>query len=203
MKEDIVIIGYSGHAYVVCDIIAKSGGNIVGYCDQEEKEINPFNLKYLGRETEYDLRNNKVFISIGVNSLREKICNNLDAGVVYARLFHPTAILGDLVTTNMGTMVGANAIINPLVSLGKHCVINTGAIIEHECSIGDFAHIAPGAVLAGNVSVGKRSLVGANAVVKQGVSIGDDVTVGAGSVILNDIPNGATVVGNPGRVIKR
>ena len=46
----MVLVGYSGHAFVVCGIAHAAGLSVTGYCDTEEKINNPFNLPYLGSE---------------------------------------------------------------------------------------------------------------------------------------------------------
>ena len=197
----IVLIGYSGHAFVVCDILSLLNYKVVGYCDIEMKEFNPFDSLYLGTEANYLLNEDENYIiGIGDNIIREKIAQRLNGEMINA--IHPGATISKSVLISSGVVVAANATINPLSQLGRGAIINTGAIVEHECKIGDFAHIAPGAVLTGNVHVGDRSFIGANSVIKQGVIIGNDVIVGAGSVILNDVPDGVTIVGNPGRIIK-
>ncbi|MBQ8136174.1 MAG: serine O-acetyltransferase, partial [Clostridia bacterium] len=35
------------------------------------------------------------------------------------------------------------------------------------------------------------------------ITIGDHVKVGAGSIVLKDVPSDCTVVGNPGRIVRR
>lgn len=200
--NNIIIIGYSGHAYVVCDILQKSKKIILGYCEQFEKEYNPFNLKYLGREDQLNNIDSKVFIAIGDNNIRQQVSQKLDASITYCNAFHPSSILSSNIFISSGVLIGANVVINPLVKIGKHSIINTAAVIEHECKIGDFVHVAPGAVLAGNVHVGDRSFIGAGAVIKQGITIGNDVIIGAGTVVIKDVPDNVTVVGNPGRIIK-
>lgn len=208
MKNKPVIIGYSGHSYVVCDIFTRIGYKITSYCDREEKLLNPYNLIYLGNELQEKSLNaivtNSYFIGIGDNIIRSKIQNKLYSVVATAPVnaIHPSAIISKKVEIGQGVMVAANASINPLVEIGNGVICNTGCIIEHECQIGAYAHIAPGAVLAGNVTVGDFSFVGANSVVKQGVTIGKNVTIGAGTVVIRNIPDNVTVVGNPQRIIK-
>jgi serine O-acetyltransferase len=46
-------------------------------------------------------------------------------------------------------------------------------------------------------------MVGAGAKVLGSCIIGDNSKIGAGSVVLEDVPPGSTVVGVPGRVVKR
>jgi acetyltransferase-like isoleucine patch superfamily enzyme len=57
--------------------------------------------------------------------------------------------------------------------------------------------------LLGRVKVGDYSFIGANSVVKEGISIGNNCIIGAGTVVLCDVPSGVTMVGNPGKIIKK
>ena len=45
--------------------------------------------------------------------------------------------------------------------------------------------------------------IGSGAKVLGPITIGDGSKVGAGSIVLKDVPPGCTVVGNPGRVVKK
>ncbi|GLR18870.1 acetyltransferase [Portibacter lacus] len=204
MNKSSVIIGYSGHAYVIIDALYSSDGKNIftSYCDAEEKIHNPYQLNYLGEESKEIIGKYNWFVGIGNNLIREKIISKFDHQNLLT-IIHKTSIVSDKAMIGKGSFVSGNSTINALANIGLGCIINTGTIIEHECHIGDFAHIAPGAVLAGNVSIGKRSFIGANATVIQGINIGNDVVVGAGAVIINDIPDKCTVVGNPGKIIKQ
>ena len=201
--NDIIIIGYSGHSYVIIDAIYSNGGTLSGYCENEQKDSNPFDLKYLGRESIDLLTHSKWIVGIGDNKLREQIHGKFEQVNRPISVFHSSAIVGRKCKIGNGVFIAANATINPLASIGDAAIINTGAIIEHECQIDDFVHIAPGAVLAGNVSIGKNTFVGANSVIKQGVKVGKNVTIGAGTVILKDVPDNVTIVGNPGKIVKK
>lgn len=204
-SNSVILIGYSGHAYVIASIFESMGKIVTAYCDQQEKTVNPFNLTYLGSENEISTHNslltNEYFICIGDNKIRKKVYDFL---VVHSNLTDPTnAIHSSSIihkTVNIcgkGIMISAGVVINPLVTINKGVICNTSCVIEHECEIGAFSHIGPGAVLCGNVKVGENSFVGANAVIKEGVQIGSNVIVGAGSVIIKNIPNNTKVVGNP------
>jgi sugar O-acyltransferase (sialic acid O-acetyltransferase NeuD family) len=194
-----VVVGYSGHAYVVCDILLKNKVNIIGYCDKLEKDHNPYDLTYLGPEMEYSFDDEEVFVAIGENKIRRAVFDNLNTKASFGDAYHPTAEIGYKVYLGSMIMLGAYSIVNPLTTLGNGVIINTGAIVEHECIIGDFVHIAPGAVLAGNVNVGDHTFIGAGAVVKQGVKICDDVIIGAGAVVVKDIEVPGTYAGIPAR----
>ena len=198
--------GYSGHAYVIAEIINMLNYSLVGYIDVNEKENNPFKLQYLGNESEIDLsnfvkENIHIALAIGDNKIRKnlfEIFKNND--VVIETLQHPKSSVSALATIDEGTVVMASVVINPFAKIGKAVICNSGCIIEHECSIADYVHIAPGAVLAGNVSVGESSFIGANAFIKQGLKIGKNVVVGAGAIVLNDVADNVTVYGNPAKI---
>ena len=207
--KDIVLIGYSGHAFVIADILEKEN-NIIGYLDISKKNVNPYKLNYLGNEDSEGakemLKNSYFFVAIGNNILRhrifEKIENSFNTrGSVKA--IHRSAIISDHATIEKGVLISANATINPLAKVGKGVICNTSSVIEHECNLGPFVHVGPGAILCGAVSVGENSFIGANSVVKEGTKIGKNVVIGAGSVVLKDIVDNLTVVGNPQRTLRR
>jgi sugar O-acyltransferase (sialic acid O-acetyltransferase NeuD family) len=202
LKKPIAIIGYSGHSYVIIDILLSAGRLVTAYCDQEEKDFNPYHLDYLGNESEvfHKLKKFDFFACIGHNGIREKIHTQLSQYLGNPiNAIHPSAVISASVKLGDGVMIAANATLNPLVEIGKGVICNTSTSIDHECVIGDFSHIAPGAVLCGNVIVGKSSFIGANSVIRQGIKIGSNVIIGAGTVVVKDIPDGATVIGNPAR----
>lgn len=201
----MIIIGYSGHGFVVCGIIKAAGNIVAGYCDSEEKTYNPFALKYFGKEDSEAafaaFKQHGVFVSIGDNAIRQKVYNKLvQQNIVAGNVIHPSAIIDSNATVaTSGIMIAAGAIINPLAKIGVGAICNTGCIIEHECVVNDFAHIGPGAVLCGNVKVGNGSFVGAGAVVRQGITIGNNAMIGAGAVVVKDVADGATVMGIPAK----
>lgn len=200
-NKKYIIIGFSGHAFVVLEALLEMGKDVKGYCDSNEKDINPYRLNYLGQESFELVNQYKWFVTIGNNIKREKIISTFfNENLI--KIVHPTSYISKTCLIKEGSFISANASLNAQVKIGKGVIINTNSVIEHECNINDYAHIAPGSVLAGNVSIGKRSFIGANSVVKEGVIIGDDVIVGAGAVILKDIPDNVVVVGNPGKIIK-
>ncbi len=201
----MILIGYSGHAFVVYGILKSTGKQVTGYCDQEEKPFNPFGLTYFGTENSDTgikaLQQQGFFIAVGDNAIRKKIYEQL-AGkeLLPANAIHASAVIDSSVTiAGHGVMISANATINPLARIGIGAICNTGCIIEHECVVGDFSHIGPGTVLCGNVTVGEGTFVGANAVVRQGTTIGKNAMIGAGAVVVKNVPDGTTVVGVPAK----
>lgn len=201
MSKGVIIVGYSGHAYMLIDSLQANKIPILGYCEMEEKDKNPFKLRYLGPESQELLRGQNWSIGIGDNSARKAINQKYKGAGSFTSIVHPSAVVAKNSKLASGTFIGPNSIINTLTSIGEGCIINSASIIEHECEIAEYVHIAPSATLAGNVKIGAGTFIGANSTIIQGVSIGEKVIIGAGSVILNDIPSGVKVVGNPGRIL--
>lgn len=202
-----VLIGYSGHGYVVAEAAIEAGFNVNYYTDLNKIDFNPYNLKYLGFEGDKNFnewhQGYNYILGIGDNKLRNKIASLvIVSGAQLGTVIHPTASVSKWSKLGLGVFVARNVMVNPISTIGDFSILNTGSIIEHECILGEAVHIAPGAILSGNVRVGNRSFIGANAVIKQGVVIGEDVLVGAGAVILKNVPSGSKIVGNPGRLIK-
>jgi sugar O-acyltransferase (sialic acid O-acetyltransferase NeuD family) len=201
-----VIVGYSGHAYVVAESYLSIDNSLEYYTNLLEVDKNPFNLAYLGCETDLNFKgwDKKLsfILGIGENCLRQKIAQLLLCKSQKIKsVIDPNTIISKNANIGIGVFASKGVLINAFSKIGDFTILNTGCIIEHECEIGTAAHIAPGAVLAGNVKIGDRTFIGANAVIKQGVVIGDDVIVGAGSVIINNIGSNTKIVGNPGRII--
>jgi len=201
----MIVIGYSGHAYVACSILKAAGINPTGYCDNEEKTQNPFGLIYFGTEISPQgiaaLNSHPFFIAVGNNHIRKNIYELVEArNLLPVSAIHPSAIICPTASIAAnGVMISAGTIINPLSTIGKGSICNTGCIIEHESYVGDFAHIGPGAILCGNVKIGNQTFVGAGAVIRQGITIGENVMIGAGAVVIKDVPDNTRVMGNPAR----
>jgi len=207
IEKKILLIGYSGHGYVVYDIFTRMGRNVSGFFDKSADKANPFNLQSLGPDNPENLQlkiqGYDYFISIGENSIRKNIFESLSGKIhLPINAIDPSSVLSKQSKLGSGVMIGSNAVINSLTEIGDGVICNTGVIVEHECKIGNFAHLAPGCILTGNVEVGEASFIGAGAVIKQGIKIGRNVIVGAGTIVLQDLPDGSRVVGNPQRFLK-
>lgn len=206
-KHSVVLLGYSGHSYVVIEAAELLKFKLLGYCERYPTLNNPYNLQHLGFEGDETFDWNladKFILGMGENDIRNKLGNLINSkNKQLLNIIHPTAILSRSTKIGQGNFIGGNVIVNALATIGNYCILNTGCIIEHECTISDAAHIAPGAVLAGNVVVGQNTFVGANAVLNQGVRIEKNVIIGSGTVVLNDIIEPySTWVGNPAKRIK-
>jgi acetyltransferase EpsM len=199
-----ILIGAGGHAKVIIDILLNRNEEIIGFIDDNIKSsFEGFDI--LGKvsdipEIMQKRKNAKFLISIGNNSVREKIVNMFsDLSIPYGKAIAPSALVGRNVIIEEGTVVMPGAVINCDTAIGKHSIINTSATIDHECLIGDYVHISPGVNLAGNVRVGNLTHIGIGACSIQNIMIGNEVTVGAGATVINHIEDCLKVVGTPAK----
>lgn len=205
MKENLVIIGASGHGKVVADIAlaTKQYTNIV-FLDDNPNTKHCLNYPISGKSSDFKqyIESSDFIIAIGNSAVREKLAKQLqDNNATFATLIHPRAVVSSYATIEEGTVVMAGAVINPDVKIGRHCIVNTSASIDHDCIIEEFAHVSVGAHVAGMVHVHSHTWIGAGAIIINNVSITSNCMIGAGAVVLKDIIESGTYVGVPVRKI--
>lgn len=203
MKDNVIIIGASGHGKVVADIIFQSGDQVMGFLDDNPDLGETFiGIPILGMiDTFSDYPTAKFIVAIGNSAIRASIAEKL-AGVSWYTAIHPRAVISDIDTViREGTVVMADAVINASAKVGRHCIINTGAVVEHDNRIEDFVHISVGAKLAGAVHIGKRTWIGIGATVSNNVDICDNCLIGAGAVVVSSIQRPGTYIGIPAKEI--
>ncbi len=103
--------------------------------------------------------------------------------------------------------------IHPGAKIGKGLFIDHGAgvIIGETAEVGDNCTFYQGVTLGGNgkesgkrhPTIGNNVMISAGAKVLGSFTIGDNCKIGAGSVVLKPVPPNSTVVGVPGRIVKR
>ena len=103
--------------------------------------------------------------------------------------------------------------IHPGAKIGRRCVIDHGmaVVIGETTEIGDDVTIYQAVTLGGTgKESGKRHpTIGNNVIISSGArvlgpfTVGDNSKIGSGAVVLNEVPPNCTVVGIPGRIVKR
>ena len=103
--------------------------------------------------------------------------------------------------------------IHPGARIGRRLFIDhgSGVVIGETAVIGDDVTLYQGVTLGGtgkdtgkrHPTLGSHVTVGAGAKVLGPITIGDHVKIGAGAIVLKDVPDHCTVVGNPGRIVRR
>ena len=103
--------------------------------------------------------------------------------------------------------------IHPGACIGKGLFIDhgNGVVIGETTVIGDNVTLYQGVTLGGtgkdvgkrHPTIGSNVTIGAGAKVLGPFTVGDGSKIGAGAVVLKEVPPNSTVVGNPGRVVRR
>ncbi|MEK4201688.1 acetyltransferase [Cytobacillus sp. FSL K6-0265] len=203
MKNNLLIIGASGHGKVVADIALKMNKwQNIAFLDDDKSLKSSMGLEVIGTSDDVfsHLAEYEVFVGIGNNGTRQRIHEMLETvEASIPVLIHPNAVIGNQVEIEHGTVVMAGAVVNCCTKIGKSCIINTGSTIDHDNCIEDFVHISPGAHLAGTVKVGQGTWLGIGSVVSNNINITNGCTVGAGAVVVKDISKPGIYIGVPVR----
>lgn len=103
--------------------------------------------------------------------------------------------------------------IHPGAKIGKNLFIDhgSGVVIGETAIIGDNVTLYHGVTLGGvssekikrHPTIGNNVMIGCHATILGDITIGDNCKIGAASVVLKDVPSNSTVVGIPGRIIKK
>jgi serine O-acetyltransferase len=103
--------------------------------------------------------------------------------------------------------------IHPGAVIGRRFFIDhgMGVVIGETAEIGDDVLLYQGVTLGGtgneqgkrHPTIGNSVVIGTGAKVLGSIRIGNNVKIGAGSVVVDAVPDNSTVVGVPGRVVRR
>ncbi|MDR2505407.1 MAG: serine O-acetyltransferase [Oscillospiraceae bacterium] len=103
--------------------------------------------------------------------------------------------------------------IHPGATIGRRLFIDhgMGVVIGETAEIGDDVTLYQGVTLGGTgKDIGKRHptvmnnvTIGAGAKVLGPFTVGENSKIGAGAVVLKEVPPNSTVVGNPGRIVRK
>ena len=103
--------------------------------------------------------------------------------------------------------------IHPGATIGKGLFIDHGhgVVIGETAIVGDNVTLYQGVTLGGtgkekgkrHPTIGNNVMISTGAKILGSFTVGENSKIGAGSVVLNEVPPNSTVVGVPGRIVKR
>lgn len=208
IEEITLLFGAGGHAKVVLDALQALTGDLSKLIVVDE---NPqlagqsfFGCVVVGMEACEEMSGFRFHVAIGHNEIRRVVSEKLLCrGAMAVTIIHPQALVSPKAQLGAGVFLAAGCILAPSCLVEEGTIINHAAVVDHDCKVGGYSHIAPHVTLGGCVKIGARVLVGAAATVLPGVSIGEGATIGAGAVVIDDVPAFSTVVGVPGRILRK
>lgn len=103
--------------------------------------------------------------------------------ILFSCSIPPTTVLEE----GVNIAHGIGVVIHPYTTVGKNTLIYQNVTIGSD----------------NGPKIGEDCIIGTGACVLGDIVIGNNVKIGANAVVLKDIPDNCTVVGVPGRIIKR
>lgn len=211
-RQNIVIIGCSGHAKVVVDIVKTVGlYSIAGLIDTYKDRGTYFSgYEILG--TEHDLPELMVkhsigggVVAIGDNWTRFRVTERVRAvapDLFFPVIVHPSAQVASTAHVGQGSVILAGGIVNSDAQVGEFCIVSSKASLDHDSSMGRFASLMPGATVGGGVTIGEFSSICLGANVIHSITVGAHTIVGAGAAVVRDIPSYVVAYGMPASVVR-
>lgn len=210
MKK-IVIIGASGFATEVAWLIEEINSyklewEILGFVDDNFKNLPEYinGYKVLGDVNCIEQLPNDIFLIVGIGNgkIRKKIAEKIK-NRKFATLIHPNIKISSTNKIEDGTIICSGSILTVNINIKRHCIINLDCTIGHSSNLEEYVTVLPSTNISGNVNIKKCTTLGTGVKIIQGITIGENVMVGAGAIIIKNVEDNCTVVGNPGKVIKK
>lgn len=208
LNNKLIILGSGGHSKVVIEIIKQNlQYEIVGLIDKNVGD-KTLDIPIIGNDNDlvgiYERGVKNAFVAIGNNTVRRNLSILLKKiGFNLINVISKNAIVSGSAKLGNGILLMPASIINSSSQIDDGCIINTNSSIDHDCIIGKYTHIAPGCAIAGNVRIGNNCFLGVGSKVINGIEIQDETIIGAGSTIIENMEGYSTIVGTPGKIIKR
>ncbi|MCX7386119.1 MAG: NeuD/PglB/VioB family sugar acetyltransferase [Planctomycetales bacterium] len=141
-----------------------------------------------------------MIMAIGYRHLkfRQQLFERLSlAGVKWATVVHPSAIVASNVELADGVFISAGCVLDVGVKVGVNSFLNIGCVVCHDCHIGAHTFLGPSVTIAGFVRVGERCFIGIGTTVIDNRTLGDDCQTAGGAVVIADVRSGTLVAGVP------
>jgi sugar O-acyltransferase (sialic acid O-acetyltransferase NeuD family) len=204
----LLIVGAGGHGKVVAETAKEMGKwNKIAFLDDFYNGQEILDLSVVGRFNDaikFKDQYKELIVAIGNNLTRINLMMKYkQQGFTIPNIIHPTAYVCKNTYVEDGCVFFAQSAVNTQSKIGFGSIINTGATVDHDCQLGKGVHLSPGVHLGGTVKIGNYTWIGLGAGIINNISIGNNVIVGAGSIVISDIKDNVTVVGVPGKVIKK
>lgn len=126
----------------------------------------------------------KLIVTIGNNSLREKIYTNaIDLGYNFPNIISATAYISPFSKMGWGCVCLNNSIIQNGSMVGNGVLLNPGVEIHHDSFVDDYALIYTNSVVRTQAKIGRRVRIGSNVTISNNIVVPEDA----------DIKNGETL----------
>jgi len=160
-------------------------------------------------EKALDLYKSKKFdeVAISVSTsipFREKIFTEwTKAGIPFANIIHPSAVIGSNVSIGQGNIILAFCHIGACTKIGDNNFLSPYIDIEHHSFLGSHCSFGPGVLTSSSVDIADRVKFGTGVFIEPFIKIGSDSIISSGAIIVNHIPENSILKAKPNYVIKK
>jgi len=199
-----VILGAGGLGRTVLGILESNDvKDVVLLDDNTEGEVNGYEVKGKIKDLE-KIEDREVLVAFGSTYMlaREKLFKELSKENFFNAI-HKNCSIDRTVKLGKGNILGANCVLNPNAEIGNNNAFCVSCTIDHDCKLGNNIYLSPGVNIAGAVEISDNVFIGTNATILPGKKIGKNSIIGAGCVVTKDVEENVTVVGVPGKEIKK
>lgn len=209
MKQRLILAGGGGFGRELA-AWARDAANagtvppLAGFIDDRSDAMQGHGIDWLGGFKDYGVQAHDLFIlGVGAPATKVAMVESLRLrGANFARLIHPTAILGGNNQLGEGVIMAPMSMNTVDTRLGDFVTILSFSGLGHDASAGDFTTISSHVDIMGGAQVGARVLLGSGARVMPNVFVGDDAIVGASSLVMRRVRSGETVYAAPSKRLK-
>jgi sugar O-acyltransferase (sialic acid O-acetyltransferase NeuD family) len=212
-KKKIAIFGAGGFGLEVASLInrinsIKDEWEIIGFFDDNPRQNVINGYKVLGGIDTLNGWESQIFVALalGIPKIRKIVKDKIiNSNIRYPTLIDPSVIFGSrvFITIGEGSIICAGTILTTNIDIGNYVIVNLSCTVGHETRIDDFSSFMPACNISGEVQIGKCNYWGTGAKIINQKKIGDNVVGGAGAVLIDDFPDNVTVIGIPGKIVKK
>ena len=214
MKKNYYILGsgdFAKEVYIWIKDTLNAQENFIGFIDNKDqkKEVSiGGKLHPVIHESDFLNRVSpttdvNLFLGIGNPRLIQKIFRKFQ-NYNFPNLIHPTSS-GDFSSVRMGVgnIITPGCILTVDISIGNCNIFNLNTTIGHDTIINDYNVFNPGSNISGGTKIGSLNFFGTNCSVLQHLEIENGNTIGAMTLINKNLSSDLTIVGVPGRFLKK
>lgn len=183
---------------------AAAAGQIVplaGFIDDRSDAMAGHDTAWLGGFGDYRVQPGDLFlIGVGRPATKVRMVESLrERGAQFARLIHPTAVLGRNHHHGEGVILAPYSMNTADTRIGDFVTILSFSGLGHDAAAGDFTTISSHVDVMGGATLGQRVLVGSGARIMPGVVVGDDATIGSAALVMRRVKPGTTLYAAPAK----
>lgn len=209
MAERLILAGGGGFGRELASwadhcVAAGTAPPLGGFIDDRSDAMAGHDTPWLGGFGDYRPGPGDLFLlAVGAPATKARMAASiLERGGRFARLIHPTVVLGRNHRHGEGVVMAPFSMNTADTRIGDFVTILSFSGLGHDASADDFTTISSHVDVMGGATVGRRVMIGSGARIMPGVRVGDDARIGAGALVQRGVKPGTTVYAAPAKRLR-